>query len=326
MKCFRITLAPRRGVQERVWRAVPLPQAFHTALENGDWLRALQVYEKHPYHTPPIDTFDLLRSIMHATGVGVADVKRRFSEKIRLSEALQTKTSEEVEWGTFWHALNTGDGKTVSAAIQGASIHNASSQIAMAEACAVLLKSAGENWEERLIESVPFGTTTRSNLVQVALKEGRWDVAIEMLRTVVLPKSEMKVLWPVMSQFSWEKVLGMISACPKNAVPYDAALPFILHGGCSLQRLSEHLEKGGVLGDVDVVTPLLAYAEVNKNWDFVNRCIDHLQEIGQLAPAVVRTYRQMTRLHSTEKVCKALRARRVRLVNMTIENLEALKL
>lgn len=311
---------------ERVWRAVPLPQAFHTALESGDWRKALQLYERHPYHTPPIDTFDLLRSIMHATGVGVADVKRRFNEKIRLSEALQKKTTEEVEWGAFWHALNNGDGKTISAAIKGASINGTGPQIAMAEACAVLLKSAGEDWEERLIESVPFGTTTRSNLVQVALKEGRWDVAIEMLRTVLLPKAEMKALWPVMAQFSWEQVLGMISACPKYAVPYDSAIPFILNSGCSLQRLSEHLEQGGVLSDVDVVGPLLTYAESRKDWDYVNRCIDHLQEIGHLTPAVAGTYRQLTKLHSTEKVCKALRAHRVRLSDMTIENLEALKL
>eukprot|EP00796_Vickermania_ingenoplastis_P006065 gene6065-4364_t len=296
---MRCSLALWKKQQERVWRAVPLPQAFHTALESGDWVKALQLYEKHPYHTPPIDTFDLLRSIMHATGVGVADVKRRFNEKIRLSEALQHKTSEEVD---------------------------ASGQIAMAEACAVLLKGAGDDWEERLIESVPFGTTTRSNLVQVALKEGRWDVAIEMLRTVLLPKSEMKTIWPVMAQFSWEKVLGMISACPKYAVPYESALPHILNSGCSLQRLSEHLEQAGVLGDVEVVTPLLAYAESCKDWDYVNRCIDHLQEIGHLAPAVVRTYHQLTRLHSTAKVCKALRAHRVRLSEMTIENLEALKL
>lgn len=311
---------------ERVWRAVPLPQAFHTALESGDWLRALFMYEKHPYHTPPIDTFDLLRTMMHATGVGVSDVKRRFNEKIRLSEALQKKTTEEVEWSTFWHALNNGDGKTISAAIRGASINGTGSQVAMAEACAVLLKSAGENWEERLIESVPFGTTTRSNLVQVALKEGRWDVATEMLRTVLLPKAEMKSLWPVMAQFSWEKVLGMISACPKYAVPYESALPHILQNGCSLQRLSEHLERCGVLSDVDVVAPLLSYAEMIKDWDYVNRCIDHLQEIEHLASPVVNTYHQLTRLHSTEKVCKALRANRVRLSDMTIENLEGLKL
>lgn len=289
-------------------------------------MTALQLYERHPYHTPPIDTFDLLRTIMHATGVGVGDVKRRFNEKIRLSEALQRKTTEEVEWATFWHALNNGDGRTISAAIRGASISGTTAQIAMAEACAVLLKSAGEDWEERLIERVPFGTTTRSNLVQVALKEGRWDVATEMLRTVLLPKAEMKALWPVMAQFSWEQVLGMISACPKYAVPYENALPYILESGCSLQRLSEHLEQGGVLGDVDVVAPLLTYAESTKDWDYVNRCIDHLQEIGHLAPAVVRTYHQLTRLHSTEKVCQGLRANRVRLADMTIENLEALKL
>lgn len=311
---------------ERVWRAVPLPQAFHTALENGDWIKALHVYERHPYHTPPVDTFDMLRSIMHATGVGVSDVKGRFNEKIRLSSILQKKAPEEVEWSTFWHAVNNGDGKTISAAIMGCRIPATAHHIAIAEACAVLIRNAGVDWEERLIESMPFATTTRCNLVQVALKEHRWDVALEMLRTVRLNKSDMASLWPVMAQISWEKVLALISACPKNTVPYHSALPYILNDGCSLQRLSEHLEQAGVLGDVDVVAPLLSYAESKSDWDYVNRCIDHLQEIGHLAPAVVKAYHQLTRLHSTAKVCKALRSNRVRLADLTIENLEALKL
>lgn len=311
---------------EKVWKAAPLPLTFHSALEAGDWLRALHVYQRHPYHAPPADTCDLLKSIMHATGIGVDDVKNRFNEKIRLSAIMQRKAPEEVEWGVFWDALNRGDGKTISAAFTGAHVPSPSQQIAVAESCAVLLKSAGEEWEEKLVERTPFATVTRSNLVHIALSQQRWDVAVEMLRHVRLTRADVTTLWPLMAQFTWKEVLQMISACPKNSVPYDKVLPFILRDGCSLQTLSEHLEQARVLGDVDVVAPLLTYAVDAEDWDYVDRGVAHLVDIGQVTPAAQQAFTHLCKLQGHKKVCKALREHRIDLSRLTIERLELLRL
>ncbi|EPY36284.1 hypothetical protein AGDE_06990 [Angomonas deanei] len=288
---------------ERLWKAAPLPPRFHTALESGDWLRALNVYQRHPYHAPPSDSYELLKSIMHSTGVGIGDVKERFSEKVRLSSILQRKAPEEVEWGVFWDALNQGDGKVISDALVGARVSTTTQQVAVAEACAILLKNAGESWEDKLVNDVPFATVTRSNLVHVALTEQRWDIAVDLLQQMRLTKSDLTTLWPLIQTLSWEKVLQIISACPKNSVPYDTALLHILSDGCSLQQLSEHLEHARVLGDVEVVAPLLSYAIEQRDWEYVRRCMDHLVDIGQVTPASRKAFDHLCQLHGPEVVC-----------------------
>lgn len=312
-------------VRERAWKAAPLPASFHAALESGNWQRALHIYQRHPYHTPPADTFDLLKSIMHHTGVGVEDVKARFNEKIRLSASLQRATAEEVEWPVFWAALNNGDGATISAALEGARMRKTSMQVGMAEACAVLLKSAGADWEAQLVDSVPFVTVTRCNLVHLALLQKRPDVATEMLRNVRLTQSEVASLWPLMSRCTWEQVLEMISACSKNSVPYNVALPFILRQGCDLQTLSEHLEQARVLGDADVVAPLLAYAVDIQDWSYVDRCVGHLVDIGKITASARDAFDHLCKLHDPQQVCRRLAEHHVELSDMTIEDLESLK-
>ncbi|CCW68162.1 unnamed protein product [Phytomonas sp. Hart1] len=314
-----------RGI-DKVWRAAPLPQTFQTALESGDWVRALHIYQRHPYHAPPSDTYDLLKSIMHATGIGVEDVKSRFNEKITLSAIFQRKTPEEVEWGAYWEALNNGDGKIISAALSGASVSAPAQQIAIAEACAVLLKAAGKDWEKKLVDSTPFATVTRSNLAQVSLMRQRSDVAVDILRHTRFTRADVSVIWPLMSQFGWKEVLQMISACPKNSVPYDQVLPFILKSGCSLQTLSEHLEQARVLSDVDVVAPLIAYAIETQNWDYIDRGMEHLVDIGQVAAAARDAFTHLCKLHGHAKVCKALQDHNLELSKLTIKRLELLRL
>ncbi|KAG8343730.1 hypothetical protein TRVL_05443 [Trypanosoma vivax] len=321
-----LLLRGKRQPAEKVWKAVPLPQQFHTSLETGDWMKALHVYQRHPYHAPPVDTFDLLKAVMHATGVGVDDVKSRFNEKIRLSAILQRKAPDEVEWAVFWEALNNGDSKTISAALMGARLSSVSQQVATAEACAVLLKFAGNNWEEKLVESFPFATVTRCNLVHVALAQKRWDVAVELLRTVRVTRSDVVTLWPLIKELDWEKALMLISACPKNSVPFDLALTHILRGGCSLQQLSEHLENARVLGDVDVVAPLLSHAVEVGDWDYVGRGMEHLVDIGQITQPAREVFDHMLKIHGAEKVCKRLLENRIPLHRITVEMLESLKL
>jgi hypothetical protein len=312
-------------IRERAWKAAPLPPSFHAALEAGNWERALHIYQRHPYHTPPADTFDLLKAIMHYTGVGAEDVKARFNEKIRLSASLQRTTAEDVEWSVFWEALNKGDGPTISAAFNGARVRAPSAQVGMAEACAVLLRHAGAAWEEQLVDSVPFAVVSRCNLVQVALMQKRADVAVEMMRNARLTRGELVSLWPLMSQCTWEQVLEMISACPKISVPFHEVLPFVLKQGCSLQTLSEHLEQARVLGDADVVAPLLSYAIDVGDWPYVGRCVGHLVDIGKIAGSARDAFEHLCKLHGPQLVCRRLAEHHVELSDMTIEDLESLK-
>ncbi|KPA83439.1 hypothetical protein ABB37_03068 [Leptomonas pyrrhocoris] len=314
----------KQHARERAWKAAPLPASFHAALESGNWQRALHLYQRHPYHTPPADTFDLLKSIMHYTGVGVEDVKARFNEKVRLSAALQRTKAEDVEWSLFWEALNKGDGATISAAFRGARVTTPVAQVSMAEACAVLLQAAGAEWEEKLVNSVPFVTVTRCNLLEIALLQKRPDVAVEMLRNTRMSRAELIALWPLISQCTWEQVLDMISACPKKAVPYHEALPFILKQGCSLQKLSEHLEQARVLGDADVVAPLLSYAVDVGDWSYVDRCVGHLVDIGKITASARDAFDHLCNLHGAQQVCRRLAEHHVELADMTIEDLESL--
>ncbi|KAK7195357.1 hypothetical protein NESM_000462400 [Novymonas esmeraldas] len=313
-------------VGERVWKAAPLPQAFTAALESGNWLRALQMYQRHPYHTPPADTFDLLKAIMYYTGVGIEDVKERFNEKMRITSIAQRRRVDEVEWSVFWEAVDRGDGKTICDAISGSVCALQGAQIGVAELCAVLLKGAGEDWQTQLVDDMPFSTVSRHNLIHAALTQRRPDVATEMLSHFRISRSEAAVLWPLMSKCTWEEVLGMISMCPKASVPYNAALPFILRSGCSLQRLSEHLEQARVLGDSEVVAPLLGYAVETEDWSYVERCVGHLVDIGKITASARDAFSNLCRLHGPKRVCLRLLEHQVELSSMTMKDLESLRL
>lgn len=307
------------------WKASPLPFEFHLALDVGDWQKSLRCYAAHPFHCPPVDTYDLLKLVMHQTGVRMEDVKSRFSEKIKLSTSLQRKIPDEIEWEAFWEALNIGDSKTISAALTGARIHGVSQQIGVAEACAVLLKSSGKNWKQEIVESSPFGTVTRNNIVTLALEQQRWDVAVDLLRHIRLSKSDVASLWPLVATFPWQQALLMVSNCAKSAVPFGTVIPHLLDDGCGLGMLSEHMEQACVLGDIDVVAPLLAHAVKTENWEYVERAMDHLSDIGTITEASLKTFQHMCSLHGTAKVCQKLTESEVALHSVTIEILEELK-
>jgi hypothetical protein len=315
-----------RSRSQAAWKAAPLPFEFHLALDTGDWLQALKLYQSHPYHCPPVDTFDLLKLMMQRTGVRIEDVKSRFSEKAKLASSLQRRIPDEVAWSQFWEALNNGDSKTISLALSGARVHGVTQQIGVAEACAVLLKSAGTNWKEDMIENVPFGTVTRNNLVTLALERQRWDVAVELLRNIRLTKADVSTLWPLMGSFPWQQALAIVSSCSKNAVPFDTVLPHLLNDGCDLAFLSEHLERAHVLGDVDVVAPLLSYAVKEEQWEYVARAMEHLADISSISEATHRAFRRMCELHTIKAVCERLKEAEVPLHLITIEVLEELKM
>ncbi|CUG91109.1 Hypothetical protein, putative [Bodo saltans] len=309
-----------------VWRAAPLPLEFHLALETGDWQKALRSYQSHPFHAPPVDTFDLLKLVMHSTGVRMEDVKSRFSEKVKLASSLQRRVLDEVEWAKFWEALNQGDSKVISQALAGAKVHGIAQQIGVAEACAVLIKSSGQQWKDDIVESVPFGTVTRNNLVTVALERQRWDVAVELLRNIRLSKADVSSLWPLIATFEWQHALLIVSNCVKSAVPFETVLPHLLDDGCDLSMLSEHLERASVLGDVDVVAPLLAHAAKTEQWDYVDRAMDHLADIGTISDATFRAFQRMCSLHGTGAVCRRLQESDIPLHSVTMDVLEQLNL
>lgn len=308
------------------WRAAPLPLEFHLALETGDWQKALRAYQSHPFHAPPVDTFDLLKLVMHSTGVRMEDVKSRFSEKVKLASSLQRRVLDEVEWAKYWEALNQGDSRVISQALAGAKVHGVSQQIGVAEACAVLIKASGTQWKQDIVESVPFGTVTRNNLVTVALERQRWDVAVELLRNIRLSKADVSSLWPLIATFPWSHALLIVSNCVKSAVPFETVLPHLLEDGCDLSMLSEHLERASVLGDVDVVAPLLAHAAKTEQWDYVDRAMDHLSDIGTISDATFRAFQRMCTLHGTATVCRKLQEADIPLHYVTMDTLEQLHL
>lgn len=319
----RAALRLQRG--GTAWKASPLPLEFHLALESAEWEKALRMYGSHPFHCPPVDTFDLLKLVMHATGVRVEDVKSRFSDKIKLVSTLQKRIPDEVEWGQFWEGLNNGESKVISQALAGAKILGVSQQIGVAEACAVLLKSSGATWKQQIVESVPFGTVTRNNLVTVALERARWDVAVELLRNIRLSKQDVSSLWPLMSAFPWQHALLMVSNCVKSSVPFHMVITHLLEDGCELGMLSQHLEAAGVLGDVDVVAPLLAYAVTNGCWSYVERGMEHLCDIGTVSAAALAAFHRMCQLHGTNVVCKKLTEMGTPLHFVSIEVLERMR-
>eukprot|EP00758_Cryptobia_borreli_P005676 Tbor_TRINITY_DN4960_c0_g1::TRINITY_DN4960_c0_g1_i1::g.9854::m.9854 len=308
--------------QTRAWRAAPLPFAFHAALDEGRWEAALSLYHAHPYHCPPVDTYDLLKAIMHNTGVTSGIVKHRFGDKVRVAMSLQRKHAEEVDWELYWTALNNGDSKTISMALSGCKVGGVSSQVGVAEACAVLLRSSGRNWKHDLVDSAPYGTVTKSNIIGIALQRSRWDVACEILGSTKVTRQDVSGLWPLVSTLQWELSLRVIGMCPKASVPFEEVIPHLLESGCDIVTLSEYLENSKVLGDSVVVAPLLKKAIEMENWGFVRRCMEHLMDIGSLSSMAHRTLLHLFNKHGEKTVCRQLADKGIPLHSVTIELLE----
>lgn len=310
----------RKGM--RAWRAVPLPFDFHASLDDGDWQKALSFYHAHPFHSPPVDTFDMLKSIINATSVKAEHIKRRFGDKVRISLSLQKRQAEEVDWELFWTALNNGDSKTISMALAGARIGGVSSQVGVAEACAVLLRCSGKKWKQELVDSSPYGTVSKSNIVGASLGLGRWDIACEILSHTKVTKQDMVGLWSSVASLQWEQSLRVISMCPKYAVPYEEFIGHLLTNGCDLVTLSEFLESAKVLGDPSVVAPLLKEASRVENWPFALRCMEHLVDIGSVSVMAHKTFLHLCEKHTIKKVVGTLDDKGIPLQALTIEVLE----
>ena len=306
----------------KAWRATPLPFEFHAALDEGEWVKALKYYQAHPFHCPPVDTYDLLKSIIHSTGITADHIKQRFSDKIRVSLSLQKRLPEEVDWEIYWNALNNGDSKTISMALTGARVTSAASQIGVAESCAVLLSSFGKSWRRELIDVVPFGTVTKSNLISISLQKSRTDIAINLLSHTKVSKSDLVGLWPCIADLPWEEGLRLIAMCPKSAVPYDIVIPHLLDSGCDIITLAEFLETANVLGDSDVIAPLLKKAMELEHWAFVDKCVEHLVDIGSISVTAHRTFKHLCSKLGIEEVCRQLAEKGIALHTMTIEILE----
>jgi hypothetical protein len=308
------------------WRAAPLPFEFHLALDNNKWEDALRVYQLHPYHTAPADTYDLLKQIMYNTKAQVDVIKQRFQAKLKLAVNMQKRAAEEIDWATYWTALNSGDSKTISMALCGAKLMGVATQIGVAEACAALLKASDKNWHRHIVEEMPFSTVTRSNLVMTCMTRGRWDLACEMMRWVKLTRPEVSSLWTVVEEkFTWTQALLIMGHLNKIAVPYSTCIPHILENGCSLELMSQHLEFFKVLGNSDAVSPLLNHAIKKKDWEFVAKGVEHLSDIGIVTQAAHRAFKHLCGQSSVEMVCTALDRRGIPLHHITVELLEEVK-
>jgi hypothetical protein len=317
----------KRASNSKNWRAAPLPFDFHLSLDNNKWETALKVYQLHPYHTAPADTYDLLKQIMYNTKAQVDVIKQRFQAKIKLAVNMQKRAPEEVDWATFWTALNAGDSKTISMALCGAKLNGVSVQIGVAETCAALLKASNTAWYRELVSDMPYSTVTKSNLVMTCMTRQRWDLGCELLRMAKLTRPEVASMWSVVEKnFSWVQGLLVMAHCTKSSVPYGTALPVILDGGCPLELLSQHLEHFKALGNCDVVAPLLDYAVKQKNWEFVAKGVEHLCDIGVVTQAAHRAFKHLCAQKSIESVCLLLKARKIPLHHITVELLEEIKL
>ena len=308
------------------WKAAPLPFEFHLALDNNHWEDALRVYQLHPYHTAPADTYDLLKQIIYNTRAQLDVVKQRFQAKVKMALNMQKRAPEEVDWATYWDALNAGDSKTISMALCGAKLNGVAVQIGVAETCAALLKSSDKQWYKDLVTHMPFSTVTKSNMLLTCLMRGRWDLSCEMLRYAKLSRSDISSIWPVIEEkFSWKEGLLFMACCSKSAIPYGAVLPFLLKDGCKLQNLSQHLEHLKALSNVDVVAPLIEHAIATSDWDFVQKAVEHLSDIGAMSPAAFRAFQHICRQQSVEIVCKLLKNRKIPIHHLTVELLEEIK-
>ena len=306
----------------KVWKPSPLPLQFHLSLENGQWEDALRVYQNHPYHAPPVDTYELLKTLLYKTNLKVEEIRERFESRMRVNLSAQRRAPEQVEWGRFWNALNAGDSRTISTGLSGARIHGVAAQTGVAEACAVLLTAVGKRWKKELVDEVPYATVTKNNLITVALQKGRWDVAVEVLQYARVTRGDMLNMWPMLNRFNWQVGLLFTSRCPKSAVSFGVVLPQLLQSGCSLNVLSEHLERAKVLGDVEVVAPLLRHAVKVGEWDFVVRAMEHLEDIGCISTAAHRVFAHLCDRHGPEKVVKSIVDAGLELHTIEVSDLE----
>lgn len=310
----------------RTWKPVPLPLDFQLALEAGNWAKALKIYQGHPYTAPPLDTFELLKLLFYKTPVSVATVRSRFEAKVRVNLAMKQRAPEQIEWGVFWEALNKGDSRVVSMSLSGARVNGLSNQCGVAEACAVLLRTEGKDWRANLVDNLPFSTVTANNLVTTTFVRGRWDLALEMLEHVRLTRADVTNLWPTVACFHWAVALAFVSSVPRQAVPFDKTIPSMLAGGCSLPVLAEHMERSRALNDVNVVAPLLEHAvTVEKDYDFAERCLQHLVDIDAISHAAMSFFGQLCETYTTPVVFQTLITAGVPLHRLTVENLEALR-
>ena len=306
----------------RTWKPSPLPLEFHLCLDEGKWDNALRLYQAHPFNASPVDTYELLKAILFRTGSSVEDIKRRLDEKLKLNSSTTRRDPEEIDWGLFWNSVNNGDSRTISMALCGARINGTQHQIGVAESCAILLQSCGDEWHQNLVEEVPYATVTRNNLLTVAWQQSRWDIACEMLQHIRIVKGEMLNLWPLVQEKSWQVALQFVTRCPKNAVAFDVVLPHLLTSGCNLTTLSHHLERAKILGDIEVVAPLLEFAVKNAEWEFVDRCMAHLNDIGEVSTAAYNLFKQMSISMGTEVLCERLQAADYPLHSISVEELE----
>ena len=310
----------------RTWKPVPLPLDFQMSLEAGNWAKALKIYQGHPFNAPPLDTFELLKLLFYKTPVSSASVRSRFEAKVRVNLAMKQRVAEQVEWGTFWESLNKGDSRVVSMALSGARVHGLPSQCGVAEACAVLLRTEGQDWHQNLVGNLPFSTVTANNLVALTFVRGRWDLAMEILDHVRLTRVDVANLWPTVSCFHWAVALSFISSVPKHAVPFDRAIPSLLASGCSLPVLAEHMERSRSLSDVSVVAPLLDHAvKVDKDYEFAERCMHHLVDIEAISHVAMSFFGQLCATHTTPVVFAVLEKTGVPFHKLTVETLEALR-
>jgi hypothetical protein len=309
----------------KLWKPVPLPLPFHLSLEAGNWQDALSHYSAHPYHAPPLDTYELLKTLLYNTPVSADTVRQRFEAKMRVNLLKKKRTAEPVEWSSYWEAINKGDSRTISMALSGAKVGGVNAQIGVAEACAVLLMSQGRDWRALLIDEMPFATVSTHNLITASTDVGRWDLAVELMRHVRPAKGDIANFWPMVEKLQWEAGLVFLSALPKNSVAYDRVLPPLLEKGCSLPLLSSHLERMKVLSDLGVLQTLLEHAIRVEDWVYLDRCVDHLVDIGAVALPTSRVFHHLTAKHTPAAVARLLARSGVLITKMTIEHLEDLR-
>jgi len=308
------------------WKPAALPLDFHLALDKADWVTALRAYQRHPYNAPPLDTYDLLKTILFKTGTRLDGVRQRFDAKVRLAVTMQRRSAELVEWHVFWEALNRGDSKNISMALAGAKVQSISQQIGVAEACAVLLHSQGRKWHETIVDEAPFATVTPNNLVTIAATLGRWDLGLEMMQHLRIGRGDALSLWQTQySRESWEIGLAYLAVAPAKALPHAHIVPALLEKGCDLQMLAMRLEAKKCLTNLSALAPLVDAALAQGDWDFVRRCVDHLVDIGRIAPRAHSMLLHLCAKHGDEEVFAKLRDARIPVTDLTVELLEAVR-
>lgn len=326
-----------RRIASKTWRPLPLPLTFHNALDTGHWTDALSIYNANSSHVPVMDTYELLRAILINTSLSVGAVKHRFESRMKAQQATKRRPPEEIEWNTFWEALNNGDSRTISMSLSGARVVGVDSQMRIAEACAVLLHHRKENWYETLVDNVPFATVTANNLVAIAIREKRPDVALEMLPHLKLSRSDAVTLWPTVKTLGWQTALEFFfGGCRPFAADF---VDDLLGLGADITIIAEMLERAKLLQDKRLVSKLIINVATRDSdpskyhkkaslstEEFVKRCFEHLGDLDCIPEATLRAV-----LHKMDAVgCKALVqtlvAENVQPHELTMVKLEAMRL